>query len=1132
MSFRIKMMLSIAAIEAVFLLILVWQSLVYLENSVDDAVSRRAAETVSLFALMSENAVIASDLATLQEMAEQVGSFPDVAYLKIVDKQGVMVSTGDQTHQDDLRHLDEALGNVDDGVFDVHADIRQGGLWFGTVHLGLSVAPEHLLMNDARQWLGTIAGAELLLVALVSIWLSSYLSRGVKSLTAAAKAVTSGHWHQRATTYGNDEFTEAAKAFNLMIEKINAEQQQLQQQSEDLNRLNQKIAGSEGYLSTVLESLVDGIISIDSRGNIHRVNPAAERMFGYDQDELLGRNINLLMPTANHQKHEDYLQAFMQGELVETSNLSRTVIGKRQDGSEFPFDLSVSYMRVNGDHYLIGQFRDKTEQQQLEALARRSTKIKSMITDASLDPMITVDMDGRVVEYNAIAAQVFGWSSDEIFGSMLEDFIIPEEMREAHRRGMAHFRETGHGPLIGGRVEVEAIRKNGDRFPVELSLVAAEIDGERLATAFLRDISGRKQAEQELIDARDAAEQASMAKSRFLSHMSHEIRSPLNAVLGAVNLVAERVNNAEHQHLLKTAQSAGRALLSVVNEVLDFSKIEAGHMAIVATDADLTLLVDELLRSAYASVDSSDVELLSSIDPTLGLVTVDPDRLRQVISILVDNAIKFTAHGLVMVDISSEQNAQGDDFLLVSVNDSGVGIPPEHLDQVFNEFEQVDATRDSRNGGTGLGLTIANKLVELMGGEIKVESTIGIGSRFFFRLPVTLKPQGSHADSSRVCGKVWIVSSNTVLCRAFANKLASMDVEYHRCSSVSQLQHACEATGLSAADTLLIDDRCLHVASPQLSWLSDSIARKLVMKRPGVDLPAGLQCDVVLKPLSCSDICYRMNHAGDQPLGSRQPKTPMMSGHILLVDDVATNRLVAIELLKSRGFKVTPAVDGRDALNQAGVHHFDLILMDVRMPNMNGIDATRCLRAEAGPNQQTPIIALTANAEVSEIERCRQVGMDDVVSKPFDIQRMMRVIEEHLVSPVVDEDSMMLASFDDRQPLLDTQVIDQLKKDTSEAALRPMLDMFIDELQSRSSALNAALLAGDATTVREHAHALKSCCGTFGAIHLQSLAEVMETAGRDGDMATIQAHSSELLHICSATQEGYASYRNHLPPLT
>lgn len=891
------------------------------------------------------------------------------------------------------------------------------------------------------------------------------------------------------------------------------------------------------YLRSILNIIRDGIITITRTGVIEDVNSVGEHLFGYFHGELIGTQFSLLFPEypLRFDSHGD--DSF---ESKFEFNTTHEVIGRRKDGSYLNIDASMSKIVLNDDYFFIALLRDSTPQKKLQAEINRSEKIKSMVTDACLDAMVTVDMDGYVQEYNSAAEKLFGWQREDIMGQLMENYFIPEEMREPHRNGMKRFKIEGKGPLIGNRVEIEAINKNGKIFPVELALVATEINGERLATAFIRDISERKKAEAELIAARDTAQEASLAKSRFLSHMSHEIRSPLNAVLCSVNLISERVNEPSHLRLLQTAKTSGQALLAVINEVLDFSKIEAGHLSIISDKTNLFSLLEDVLNSAQARLESKKVELLYFIDFTINQITTDPVRFRQILNVLVDNAIKFTREGLVSVTVEPVILNSGKTALKVSVFDTGVGIPNKNLPSVFNEFEQVDATIDSRYGGTGLGLTIARKLVELLNGNIYVASEPKKGSCFTFIIPVTIE-YSSIQPNHLIYDSFLFISPNKSLRNKVATQARVISSTYSSFSSLDELQHAILDNNISLDNCILvIDEKTPNVLFQEgqenldTAWLPKKIDHCFCVCADWSKLNSPFSSFTrIPKPFSLNYLYHSINSSEDDINSPSENNNQINGGRrLLLVEDVAANRLVAGEMLRSRGFEVITANNGEEAVQAAEKETFDIILMDIRMPKMNGYEAAKALRENSHKNSKTPIIALTANAEKSEIQKCMSLGMNDFVSKPFDVDHLVEAIkrctkDKNAPSSSICKEHTNWQNEFDNEPILEQKILIQLIKDTSEELLIPLLNMFVTELDTRIDSIDLAMDVKDFDAIREEAHALKSCSGTFGASKLQKIAMQLEYAARDYDINLIDTIGKQFRTVLLSTKKSYKQYLNN-----
>ena len=348
--------------------------------------------------------------------------------------------------------------------------------------------------------------------------------------------------------------------------------------------------------------------------------------------------------------------------------------------------------------------------------------------------------DGLIAEWNRQAEITFGWPRAEAVGRVLSETIIPPQFREAHSRGLARFLATGEGPLLNRVLEVPALRRDGGEFPAEISIAPVRLGEQYLFVAFIRDVTERKRAEEELRRAKEAAEAANRAKDEFLANVSHEIRTPMNAILGMTELVLDTPLAEDQRQYLKTVKSAADSLLGIINDLLDFSKIEAGKLELDPADFSLREAVGDTLRALAVRAHKKGLELICQVQPDVPDALVgDAGRLRQVLLNLVGNAIKFTDEGEVVVRVEINQGdgpppppGAGEVGLRFAVRDTGIGIPPDQQARIFRAFEQEDTSTTRKYGGTGLGLTIAARLVALMGGTITVDSAPGRGSTFAF----------------------------------------------------------------------------------------------------------------------------------------------------------------------------------------------------------------------------------------------------------------------------------------------------------------------------------------------------------------------------------------------------------------
>ncbi|MEQ9039274.1 MAG: ATP-binding protein [Silicimonas sp.] len=495
------------------------------------------------------------------------------------------------------------------------------------------------------------------------------------------------------------------------------------------------------------------------------------------------------------------------------------------------------------------------------------------IVGTSLDAVVVVDRDGRIVEFNDAATRIFGYARDAAMGQNMSDLIVPPHLRKAHTEGMTRHKATGRKRMIdSGLFQLEAMRNGGEVFPVEMSISTARSAEGEIYISFIRDISDRVAAEKELVEARDRAVLGEKAKADLLAVMSHEMRTPLNGILGTLDLLESTDLDRRQRHFVEVMETSGQMLLRHVNDVLDVSRMDADTSAPMRAPFDLA----EVVRSVAISLGSQAVARGNKLDvkilgPLPDLVTGDQGRIEQVLVNLAGNAVKFTENGSITIEVEATPES---DQVEIRVIDTGAGISERDIGRIFDDFVTLDASYTRSTEGTGLGLGIARRLVEILGGEIGVESEEGQGSVFWVRLP--LPPAGVSA-------------------------------------------------------TRRTPDR--PVATP------DARGRR-----------------------------------------------------VLLVEDNEINRLVAREMLLGLGCIVEEAVDGVEGVELAGLKRFDLILMDISMPRLDGVLAARQIRGGSGPNRSTPIVALTAHTMPEDIQRFRDTGFRSVLIKPLSRRRLAEAV--------------------------------------------------------------------------------------------------------------------------------------------
>lgn len=1018
-------------------------------------------------------------------------------------------------------------------------------------------------------------------------------TRPILGLASTASRIAKGDLNVRVPISSRDEIGLLGAAFNHMSSELDASRTQLEERIDrrtaELKASQEELQQQTRILQSVLASMGDGVVVTDREGNFLVWNPAAEHTIGIGPQDV------------DPQKWSHIYGCFLSdGETLcppEDLPLARAIRGESLDGVELFMKnpdipkgtwISVTARPLKNDRgELRGGvivFRDITAARQAqEELKARDEKNRAILATTH-EAFVGIDESSTICEWNEQAHATFGWSQEEAVGRSLTETIIPEKYREQHQRGIEYFLATGEGPVLNKRLELSALHRDGHEFPVELTITPVQQGDVFLFAAFVHDITEEKQAEEELKNAKEAAESANRAKSAFLATMSHEIRTPMNAVIGMTELLLDTELTSTQREYLTMVQESGDLLLSVINDILDFSKIEAGRFELDHAPFLLRECLGDTMKSLAVRAHRKQLELALHIAPQVPDALVgDRFRLRQIIVNLVGNAVKFTDIGEVVLDVFPESHDDRHVRLHFIVRDTGIGIAEEQQQRIFEAFEQADESMARRFSGTGLGLAITLRLVELMDGRIWVKSEDGKGSEFHFTAQFELTdeevaPAGPLPLDELEGLRVLVVDDNLTNCQILEEMLTNWNMQVQTVpdgEEALKIMQENRAAGASF-DLILMDAwmpdmdgfktveairqapqfRSAVIMMLTSSDRSDELQR---CKELGISAP-------LIKPLKQSELFNAISetlgvHRVVTPGKTREQavKTPQIPPlKILLAEDSVVNQKLALALLTPQGHDIVVVPTGREAVEHRKLQRYDLILMDVQMPEVDGLEATRQIRQyEQEAGEHIPIIAMTAHAMKGDREQCLEAGMDDYVSKPVRARELFEAIERS-VDHVSNEESSQMAPPEQKKESQDTQdqeappassersssirvqtgastgVIDwqgaMQKSQIPEKALMELAELFLEEAPRMLSEIRSALEQGDSRTLKRAAHTLKGSASVFEARSVAETAKQMESLGKDEQLGEarklLATLEQEIGRVLSAVAERVGSSKS------
>ncbi|HCE44805.1 MAG TPA: hypothetical protein DET40_14790 [Lentisphaeria bacterium] len=987
-------------------------------------------------------------------------------------------------------------------------------------------------INKFFQYTLLVIIAALSLSSIAVFYFSRYITAPIKDLQAGTERISAGDLDYRIPEKTHDEIGLLAQSFNEMtqhLKKITASRNELDREITDRTRVEKQLRESEEHMRAITDSAQDAILMMDPEGGISYWNPAAERIFGYLKAEAIGQKLHaLIVPSRYHKAHHAAFPVFQKTGQGAAVGKTLELEAIRKDGKEISVQLSLSTVQMNNAWHAVGILRDITERKRVEEKLKTSEEI---LNDAGS------------------MAKVGGWELDvatrEVHWTR-ETYLI-HDIQEGEKIDLSKALLFYDPP---GRSSLEAALKRcletGESFDLELPFTSAKgrhlitravgravkADGKvvRLTGAF-QDITVSKTAEKDLITAKNAAEEASRMKSEFLANMSHEIRTPMNGVMGMISILLDSSLAPDQRKYAETIRLSAESLLTIINDILDFSKIEAGKLELDETDFDLSLLMENVMDILAIRAQEKGLELNCIMKPDLPCsLHGDHARLKQILINLIGNSMKFTMKGEVIITVDMKQD--GDNCILIyfEVKDTGIGIPADKIDSLFSVFTQVDSSTTRKFGGTGLGLSISKRLVEKMGGAIGVLSEEGKGSVFWFTALLKKQPR-QHAPTKPMPPRfqnirMLTVDDNATNRLVMSTLLGSWNFKHDEVDNASSALNALRDAKKSGRPYLIA---FLDMLMPETD--GETLARE-IKDDPGISntllvmmSSAGPAIERKFKDTGLFDANFpkpiRKSHlfdciatllgeerlAEEAPIETSKPLLNAKPSKILLVEDNEINQKVACAILSKMGITPDIAVNGAEAVNMLGSKTYDLVLMDVQMPVMDGFEATRMIRDRNSKvlNHDVRIIAMTAHALKDDRAKCLEAGMDDYVSKPVNPGELANAISRQISgSPVsFGTDTVNRMKKEKRTVNPDIFNIDALLERVfdDKDLLNELIDLFFKDTPVLISSLKTHYRAGDIKQVQNTAHAIKGMSGNFSAENLQKTAFQLEQACKAGDSA-------------------------------
>lgn len=1130
----------------------------------------------------------------------------DIEFMVLKDILGEIVSSYNLPKAENYTYdqlTDNKKITYDGNIFIIKVPVAKDGREIGELYVGLSFVE----LKKEVYLIKTIIAIICFLIAIVGIvaafFISKIITQPLKQLVATFNEIAGGNLSKRAAIKSKDEVGILGNTFDNMVDKLESAYTALEGtnkslQSEILERekIERIVRESEERYRLLVDELPD-LILVHQDMKFIFINNVVSDLLGYLPEELIGKNLFDIIPEEYMKTALDKIQMRFKGEKVESYELE--LINKKNERLFFETrGTIVSYNNLPATLSVLTNIteRKKFEQELQKAneeleqrVEERTSELKDAIDELqnqiqvrklaeeslreseekfkalaeySIDGIMRFDKDLKHLYVNKAHSDSVGIQADKFIGKTFSQLGFPEHLIEFWRTAINRVFDTKE-PY---RIEFENLNHTW----VDWSL-SPEFDQEGKVKSVLssaRDVTERKKTEHELIAAREKALEASRLKSEFLANMSHEIRTPLNGIIGMTNLLQNTEQSDEQLEFTHIIKSSGNVLLNIINDILDFSKIEAGRLELEIIDFNLRYIAEEAVEIFAQKAHEKHLELISFVYPEIPTNLIgDPARLRQIIINLIGNAIKFTSHGEIVVTATLEM-IEGENIVVkVSVKDTGIGIDKEAREKLFQPFTQADGSTTRKYGGTGLGLSISKRLVEMMGGEIGVESTINHGSTFYFTAVFGVS-DGENYDNlplDNVTGiRVLIVDDNSTNRKILQYQTASLKMDSATAdngfAAIEMLKNAVkennpfqiaildqlmpELDGLDLARMIKNDDEIKETKLLMLTSFGE--LTKKVLKEHGIasylnkPVKQSALFDSIAGCLGESAFIEK-NDSHDPFEGER--KIPVVDHlQVLIAEDNTTNQKVAYHMLKRLGFKYMDIVaNGIEAEKAVAKKEYDIIFMDCQMPERDGFEATKNIRRSE--IKRNVIIAMTANALHGDREKCLAVGMDDYISKPINVKlleaavkkwaliinkkRNMSEPETVIITPIINSsstDKIEKASpsqiSNEAEVYVDVEQIEILKGlggDDEPELINQFIETYLQDTPADMERLGNAVKAREAKELKAAAHKVKGASGNIGAKIMQQLSLTLEMKGKNEDLTEIDEIFNELSECFTKT---------------